>query len=211
MASVNPGYGGRTALPPILSECFRPVAISPPPKCVIYEVLFYQSGFHQGRKLSLVLDSVLSACPRVLSQRSQYDFGIRAAKRIVMNAADRRREQAEVSIDPTQKSEEEALQGAIDHVLASLVIKSDLIAFRGVLDAHFSQEQETDLQTPAPMIAAQISIAASQSTYFKTSTIISALESHYTLEHLDPCSEIVDRVASLCTPWKPKTNPLVFP
>lgn len=84
--TMNPTYSGRTELPDNLKSLFRPVSMIIPDSLLISEILLYSYGFFEAKSLAQKLVYTFYLAKQQLSQRSHYDFGLRAIK-IVLSSA----------------------------------------------------------------------------------------------------------------------------
>ena len=102
--TTNPGYAGRTALPPNLTKLFRPMAMTRPDRELIAQVMLFSQGFRTAETLASKIVPFFNLCDEQLSPQPHYDFGLRALKAVLASAGILKRER----LQSAHASEEEA-------------------------------------------------------------------------------------------------------
>lgn len=90
--TTNPGYAGRTALPPNLTKLFRPMAMTRPDRELIAQVMLFSQGFRTAETLASKIVPFFNLCDEQLSPQPHYDFGLRALKAVLASAGILKRE-----------------------------------------------------------------------------------------------------------------------
>ncbi|KAL5535276.1 DYN1_2 [Sanghuangporus sanghuang] len=90
--TTNPGYAGRTALPPNLTKLFRPMAMTRPDRELIAQVMLFSQGFRTAEVLASKIVPFFNLCAEQLSPQPHYDFGLRALKAVLASAGILKRE-----------------------------------------------------------------------------------------------------------------------
>ncbi|TFY72237.1 hypothetical protein EVG20_g758 [Dentipellis fragilis] len=78
--TTNPGYAGRSQLPPNLTKLFRPMAMTRPDRELIAQVMLFSQGFRTAESLASKIVPFFNLCDEQLSAQPHYDFGLRALK-----------------------------------------------------------------------------------------------------------------------------------
>lgn len=78
VVTCNPGYAGRTMLPPHFYHTFTRFNMTIPDRSCIAQKLMYNHGFGASAdNLSKLFANMLSECENKLSKQRHYDFGMR--------------------------------------------------------------------------------------------------------------------------------------
>ncbi|KAH7104763.1 dynein heavy chain [Auriculariales sp. MPI-PUGE-AT-0066] len=90
--TTNPGYSGRSQLPPNLTKLFRPMAMTRPDRELIAQVMLFSQGFRTAESLASKIVPFFNLCDEQLSPQPHYDFGLRALKAVLASAGILKRE-----------------------------------------------------------------------------------------------------------------------
>ncbi|KAF8634008.1 hypothetical protein AX15_001182 [Amanita polypyramis BW_CC] len=95
--TTNPGYAGRSQLPPNLTKLFRPMAMTRPDRELIAQVMLFSQGFRTAESLASKIVPLFNLCDEQLSPQPHYDFGLRALKAVLASAGILKRERMQAS------------------------------------------------------------------------------------------------------------------
>lgn len=84
-STMNPIYLKRAKLTESLKSYFRVISVNVPDYQKILEVMLYSSGIAASGKYSELISKMFKNLSIQLSQRPQYDFGMRAMKFFIYN------------------------------------------------------------------------------------------------------------------------------
>ena len=90
--TMNPGYAGRSNLPDNLKKLFRSLAMTQPDNVLIAQVMLYSQGFRTAEKLAHKVVPFFKLCNEQLSSQSQFDFGLRSLKSVLVMTGNVKRE-----------------------------------------------------------------------------------------------------------------------
>nr|CCC48969.1 putative dynein heavy chain, cytosolic, fragment [Trypanosoma vivax Y486] len=85
--TMNPDFAARSNLPVNLKQLFRSVVVTAPGRETIVEVMLFAQGFQTAGELSRKIVALFDLCAEQLSRQSHYDFGLRALKSVLIDAA----------------------------------------------------------------------------------------------------------------------------
>ncbi|KZV92126.1 dynein heavy chain protein 1 [Exidia glandulosa HHB12029] len=105
--TTNPGYSGRSTLPPNLTKLFRPMAMTRPDRELIAQVMLFSQGFRTAESLASKIVPFFNLCSEQLSPQPHYDFGLRALKAVLASAGILKRERLQ-----TVRAEDDDADGA---------------------------------------------------------------------------------------------------
>ncbi|KAI0090006.1 dynein heavy chain protein 1 [Irpex rosettiformis] len=115
--TTNPGYAGRSTLPPNLTKLFRPMAMTRPDRELIAQVMLFSQGFRTAESLASKIVPFFNLCDEQLSPQPHYDFGLRALKAVLASAGILKRERL-----LSAKSEDEGVVGLSDTVAEQVIV-----------------------------------------------------------------------------------------
>ena len=127
--TMNPGYRGRTELPPGLRVLFRPCAMTAPDLAMICETLLLSEGFSEAEALAAKLAALYRLCGDLLPPQAHHDWGLRTAKAALARAGVLRRAGA---------SEEAAFVRAVRGATVSRLSEDDARTFDSLADSLFA-------------------------------------------------------------------------
>lgn len=110
--TTNPGYSGRSTLPPNLTKLFRPMAMTRPDRELIAQVMLFSQGFRTAESLASKIVPFFNLCAEQLSPQPHYDFGLRALKAVLASAGILKRERLQSARDADEESDGVGLSDA---------------------------------------------------------------------------------------------------
>lgn len=115
--TTNPGYAGRTALPPNLTKLFRPMAMTRPDRELIAQVMLFSQGFRTAEVLASKIVPFFNLCDEQLSPQPHYDFGLRALKAVLASAGILKRERLQ-----SVRTDEDSVAGLSDDISEQVIL-----------------------------------------------------------------------------------------
>ncbi|XP_069552287.1 dynein axonemal heavy chain 11 [Brachyistius frenatus] len=140
--TMNPGYAGRTELPENLKALFRPCAMVVPDTELICEIMLVAEGFRGAKVLARKFITLHNLCKELLSKQDHYDWGLRAAKPVLVLAGALRRR------DKTRPDDQVLMRALRDFNMPKIVTE-DVAIFLGLLGDLFpglEVERERDCE-----------------------------------------------------------------
>ena len=124
--TMNPGYLGRSELPEGLKALFRPITVMVPDLVLICENMLMAEGFTEGKILASKFYGLYSLLRELLSKQTQYDWGLRAVKSVLVVAGGFKRLEPELQ-------EEALLMRALRDFNTPKIVREDEVVFFGLL------------------------------------------------------------------------------
>jgi dynein heavy chain len=155
IATMNPGYEGRTELPNNLKACYRPVAMMVPDYTLIAEVILLSEGFKDAQTLSTKVTALASLCSEQLSRQPHYDFGMRAVKNVLLLGGECKRCQPDLL-------ESTILMRALRSSTAPKLLGMDVPLFDAILCDLFPNQSRTEAGNSALRMCIRGAVEASR-------------------------------------------------
>ena len=124
--TMNPGYLGRSELPEGLKALFRPITVMVPDLVLICENMLMAEGFTEGKILASKFYGLYSLLRELLSKQTQYDWGLRAVKSVLVVAGGFKRMEPDLQ-------EEALLMRALRDFNTPKIVREDEVVFFGLL------------------------------------------------------------------------------
>jgi dynein heavy chain len=124
--TMNPGYLGRSELPEGLKALFRPITVMVPDLVLICENMLMAEGFTEGKILASKFYGLYSLLRELLSKQTQYDWGLRAVKSVLVVAGGFKRLEPDLA-------EEALLMRALRDFNTPKIVREDEVVFFGLL------------------------------------------------------------------------------